>query len=342
MILTVIGARPQFIKAAAVSKALREAHMKEVVLHTGQHFDHDMDRVFFDELGMPYPSFNLQAGGKTHAVQTAHMLKGVEKAISELKPSMVLVYGDTNSTLAAALVAAKMHVPIAHVEAGLRSYNMSMPEEVNRRLTDHLSTHLFCPSQTAVDNLRKEGISKGVHVVGDVMLDAFHMFRPMAEKQSLPEHLQQPYFLFTLHRPSNVDDAGRLKSIIDALKAVNGTIVWPVHPRVRETLKHIDIPNNLRLLSPQPYLSNLRLLMSAKALVTDSGGMQKEAYWAKTPCITLRDETEWTETLENGWNQLLIDPSRLTEALHIKPGIWTPLYGDGQAARRIVEMIKKA
>lgn len=339
MILTVIGARPQFIKAAPVSQALRAAGLKEVVLHTGQHFDHEMDRVFFDELGMSYPTHNLHAGGQTHASQTAHMLKGVEEAITELKPSLVLVYGDTNSTLAAALAAAKMHVPIAHVEAGLRSYNMRMPEEINRRLTDHVSTYLFCPSDAAANNLQREGITKGVYVVGDVMLDAFHLFRPMAEKRTLPEQLIEPYYLFTLHRPSNTDDAERLPSIVSALASVNGTVVWPVHPRVKEALTRIDIPQNVRLLSPQPYLSNMRLLMSAKALITDSGGMQKEAYWAKTPCITLREETEWTETLENGWNQLVVDPSDLTIAINNTPTSWKPLYGDGQASDRIVNIL---
>lgn len=339
MILTVIGARPQFIKAAPVSQALQSAGVNEVVLHTGQHFDHEMDRVFFDELGMSYPTHNLQAGGHTHATQTAQMLKGVEEAIIELKPSLVLVYGDTNSTLAAALAAAKMHVPIAHVEAGLRSYNMQMPEEVNRRLTDHVSSFLFCPSDVAANNLQREGITEGIHVVGDVMLDAFQMFRPMAEKRTLPEHIEEPFYLFTLHRPSNVDDTFRLQSIVSTLSSLNDTLVWPVHPRVKEALSRIDIPQNVRLLSPQPYLTNMRLLMSAKALITDSGGMQKEAYWAKTPCITLREETEWTETLENGWNQLVVNPSDLTNAINNTPTTWKPLYGDGQAAAKIVDVL---
>ncbi len=340
MILTVIGARPQFIKAAPVSQAMRAAGMEETVLHTGQHFDYEMDRVFFEELKMPYPALNLQAGGRSHGVQTAQMLKGVEDAIGNIKPDAVLIYGDTNSTLAAALAAAKMHVPVAHVEAGLRSYNMRMPEEVNRRLTDHVSSYLFCPSKAAVDNLKKEGITDGAYVVGDVMLDAFQLFQAEAVKRSLPRHVEESYYLFTVHRPSNVDDLQRLTAIVSELKTIGDMVVWPIHPRVKNILKKIELPKNVQLLSPQSYLSNIRLLMGAKALITDSGGMQKEAYWAKTPCVTIREETEWVETLENDWNRLVVEPSDLLNALQQNPGEWKPLYGDGHAADRIVRVLK--
>jgi UDP-N-acetylglucosamine 2-epimerase len=341
MILTVLGARPQFIKAAAVSRALQSAGIDEIVLHTGQHFDHEMDRIFFDELDMPYPRYNLNAGGGSHAVQTAKMLEGIERVMLDLKPDKMLVYGDTNSTLAAALAAAKLSVPIAHVEAGLRSYNMNMPEEVNRKLTDHASRYLFCPSNDAADNLKQEGIIEGVHVVGDVMLDAFQLFRSSYKAKPLPEGLTEgDFMLFTLHRPSNTDDQSRLSSIITALGSLDLPVVWPVHPRVKQALDVLGIPGNVRLLPAQSYLSMMRLLAAAYGLITDSGGMQKEAYWAKTKCITLRDETEWVETLKNGWNQLVTSPERLKHVIDTVPGEWLPLYGDGNASIRIADVLK--
>lgn len=338
MILTVIGARPQFIKAAPVSIALRQSGLKEVVLHTGQHFDHAMDRVFFDELGMDYPKYHLGLGGGSHAEQTARMLVGIENAIHELKPKAVLVFGDTNSTLAGALAAVKLHLPVAHVEAGLRSFDMRMPEEVNRRLTDHVSHWLFCPSEKSVNQLALEGIRERVYNVGDVMLDAFEMFSGKAKEKSLPNEIKdRDYYLFTMHRPSNTDTPNRLQSYLHVLAQIEKTVVWPVHPRVKSLLASLDIPKNVRCIEPQSYLMMLRLLLGAKGLFTDSGGLQKEAYWAKTPCITLRAETEWVETLENSWNQLVVEPNAILPALETSPGKWKPLYGDGAAGSKIAQ-----
>ncbi len=338
MILTIIGARPQFIKAAPVSLALRQSGLHEVVLHTGQHFDHAMDRVFFDELGMDYPKHHLGLGGGSHAEQTSRMLVGIEKAIQELKPQAVLVFGDTNSTLAGALAAVKLHVPVAHVEAGLRSFDLRMPEEVNRRLTDHISHWLFCPSEKSVNQLAKEGITERVFDVGDVMLDAFQMFSEKAKDIDLPDELKdRDYYLFTMHRPSNTDDPSRLQSFLHALARVEKMVIWPVHPRVKSLLASLDIPENIRCIEPQSYLRMLRYVLGAKALFTDSGGLQKEAYWAKTPCITLRAETEWVETLENSWNQLVVEPNAILQALETPQGKWKPLYGDGAAGSKIAK-----
>ena len=344
-ILTVVGARPQFIKASVVSKALRKEH-EEILVHTGQHYDDDMSKVFFDVMAIPQPDYNLEVGSGPHGWQKARMLEGIEKILIERKPDMVLVYGDTNSTLAGALAAVKLHVPVAHVEAGLRSFNMSMPEEVNRRLTDHISKLLFCPTGTAVKNLKNEGISEGVHLVGDVMYDSaleYSKFETdILEKNGLEKG---KFLLLTVHRPVNTDNRNNLESILAAMKGHN--VIFPAHPRTVNLLaKHgIIVPDNIKIIKPVNYIDSLALLKNARKVLTDSGGMQKEAYFFGTPCITLREETEWMETVEAGWNVLTgADPDKIREALDtFNPQSERPqLYGDGQASRKIVLVIESA
>ncbi|MCC5917452.1 MAG: UDP-N-acetylglucosamine 2-epimerase (non-hydrolyzing) [Cryomorphaceae bacterium] len=344
-ILTVLGARPQFIKAAAVSQVFLAEGIEEDILHTGQHFDDEMDRVFFDELEIPHPIKNLSAGGGHHGAQTAKMMIGIESFIldSKKKYDRVLVYGDTNSTLAAALVSAKLQIPLAHVEAGLRSHNLAMPEEINRKLTDHVSQFLFCPSDQAVQNLKSEGITDAVYLSGDVMLDALNRFKPKAIQRSLPGELhEEGYYLFTVHRPYNTDQASRLGEILCAIGELPYRVFWPVHPRLKSKLHAFEIPKNVLLSNPVGYLDTLNLLSKSIALITDSGGMQKEAYWMQKNCVTLRSETEWTETLERGWNQLVVNDykTNIPRALQSKPGEWMPKYGNGQAAKLIAETLK--
>lgn len=306
-VLTVVGARPQLIKAAAVSRVLRNKH-NEVLVHTGQHYDENMSDVFFKELEIPPPDYNLRIGSGSHGSQTGAMLVELEKLVLAEKPNMVLVYGDTNSTLAGALVAAKCHIPIAHVEAGLRSFNRNMPEEVNRVLVDHVSSLLFCPSRHAVNNLANEGITKGVHIVGDVMHDAlmYASKKSLDKSQILMKMGVQPgkYLLATIHRAENTDSPTRLKSIMKALAQLsrNEQIVFPVHPRTRRILGGITRVPGIIYSDPVGYLDMVRLEASARMILTDSGGIQKEAYWLKVPCLTLRDETEWVETVKTGWN----------------------------------------
>lgn len=353
-VLTIVGARPQFVKAAVVSKALREAGISEAIIHTGQHYDAGMSQVFFDELDIPPPRLNLEVGSGRHGAQTGQMLEKIEAcmlAMPEL-PRFLMVYGDTNSTLAGALAAAKLHVPVIHVEAGLRSFNRRMPEELNRITTDHLSDILCCSSPAGVTQLAKEGITKGVYDVGDVMQDAVQLFstrantaapQPLDEAKPLPELQPESYLLFTLHRPANTDASERLQQIINAIAAINKPVIWPVHPRVKSRLSSLNLPKNLHAVAPLPYVSLLQLLGNAAGVLTDSGGLQKEAYWLRRPCITLREETEWTETLEGGWNQLAgADTARITHALKTPPKTeWKPLYGDGKAGERIAEIIAK-
>ncbi|MFW6347631.1 MAG: non-hydrolyzing UDP-N-acetylglucosamine 2-epimerase [Cyclonatronaceae bacterium] len=340
-LITIVGARPQFVKAAVVSKALRQAGITEAIIHTGQHYDANMSQVFFDELDIPPPRLNLEIGSGHHGAQTGQMLEKIEACLLAMPqlPRFLMVYGDTNSTLAGALAAAKLHVPVIHVEAGLRSFNRRMPEEINRITTDHLSDMLCCSSSAGVKQLAKEGITKGVYNVGDVMQDAVQLFgaRPSAE---LPEPLEagnpfpelkpENYLLFTLHRPANTDAPERLHSILEAINTIKKPVIWPVHPRVKSRLGELRLPENLHPVAPLPYISLLGLLKNAAAVLTDSGGLQKEAYWLRRPCITLREETEWTETLEGGWNRLAgADTARITQALHTLPQTpWKPLYGD--------------
>jgi UDP-GlcNAc3NAcA epimerase len=362
-IITVLGARPQFVKAAPISRAIR-AHNKfsdpkdqiqDFIVHTGQHYDANMSEVFFEELGISPPSHNLGIGSGSHAQQTGQMLIKVEDILLQEHPDLLLIYGDTNSTLAGALSASKIHIPIAHIEAGLRSFNRRMPEEINRVLTDHMSSILFCPTQQAVTNLSNEGIRRNVFNVGDVMYDAFLHFSQIAKVRSnilKNIHLQQKtetipvYYLATIHRAENTDDPSRLKSIFEALSYIDTTIVLPLHPRTRNVLKKSAFipPSNVQIIDPVSYLDMCQLLVNAKLVLTDSGGLQKEAFFAQIPCVTLRDETEWTETVETGWNIIAsADPARIQNAVHTlrntpETQISSP-YGSGQAASNIVSLL---
>ena len=307
-ICTVVGARPQFVKAAAVSPALESAEIEEFLVHTGQHYDAGLSQVFFDELGVPTPTVNLSVGSASHARQTGRIMKRLEDYVLGAKPfDAVLLYGDTNSTLAGALVAAKLHLPIAHVEAGIRSFNRTMPEEVNRVVTDCLSTWLLAPTQTAVNNLEAEGLSGGTTLVGDVMLDATRMFAERARERfplrQLTRHAPREYALSTVHRPSNTDIKAHLHSIFSAFGRLPWPIILPVHPRTKSRMDGIRIPSNVEIIEPVSYLSMLRLIDNAACVLTDSGGLQKEAYWLNVPCVTLRIDTEWPETFECGWNK---------------------------------------
>ena len=347
--LSIVGARPQFIKAAPVGRALAEAGINEVLLHTGQHYDPQMSEVFFTELGIQEPDYNLGVGSGSHGAQTAAMLTGIEEVLLRERPDWLLIYGDTNSTLAGALAAAKLGVRVAHVEAGLRSYNRAMPEEINRVVADSLSTLLFCPTEVAVENLAREGITEGVHIVGDVMYDAVLWAAERADDGILAKLGVQDkgYILATIHRASNTDDPGNLRGIMTALEQACAPVIFPAHPRTRKALEaHGANPGpNVILTEPVSYVEMLALEKHAQAIVTDSGGVQKEALWLGVPCITARDETEWVETVECGWNTLTgADPERILAALAApKPGTAPPsIYGDGHAAVRIAEIIRNA
>jgi UDP-GlcNAc3NAcA epimerase len=345
-ILSVVGNRPQFIKSAPLSLALRNK-VEEVVLHTGQHYDPELSQVFFDELGLEPPKHRLDAGSGSHAEQTARMLPGIEAAILQEKPDGVLVYGDTNSTLAGALAAAKVGVPVAHVEAGLRSFDRTMPEELNRMLVDRLSSLLFAPSDRAVANLEAEGLTTGVHQVGDVMLDANLKLAPIARERStaLAEAGVAPgeYLLLTLHREANVQ-APVLGRIVEALNAIEEPVVFPVHPRTAQAIAEqgLVLGGHVRARPPAGYLDFAALASQARLILTDSGGVQKEAYWYEVPCITLRENTEWVETVELGWNRLVgSDPNAILAAVaEAGPGPeHPPLYGDGRAASLIADAV---
>ena len=313
-IVTVVGARPQFIKAAPVSGELRK-WCTEVLVHTGQHYDYNMSEAFFEDLGIPKPDYNLGLGGGTHGKQTGAMLEAIERVLIAEAPQGVLVYGDTNSTLAGALTAAKLHIPVFHVEAGLRSYNRKMPEEINRVLTDHLSDILFCPTEAGVSNLRKEGITHNVFNVGDVMYDAFLANIEIAkEKSKILEEIGLSaggYLLATVHRAENTDNIENLTNIVEALALLEHEIVLPLHPRTRKALRNTNLLNRLeacqhvRLIEPVGYLDMLALEHGSTLILTDSGGIQKEAFFLGKPCVTLRDETEWVETVECGLNTLV-------------------------------------
>lgn len=349
-IVTVVGARPQFIKAAPVSRRLRE-QLQEVLVHTGQHYDYNMADVFFEELRIPKPNYNLGVGSGSHGQQTGEILKKLEEVLFEEKPDAVLTYGDTNSTLAAALASSKLHIPLFHIEAGLRSFNKAMPEEINRVLTDHISDLLFAPTQTAVQNLKKEGILNGVDYVGDVMFDAFLFNLKIAnEAYKINEFglKKKEYILATIHRAENTDDPNRLKSIFESLADLNIKVVLPLHPRTDKRIKEygmeglLERSNTIQMIQPVSYLKMLFLQENASAVVTDSGGMQKEAYFARVPCITVRDQTEWVETVEAGWNTLF-HPTRdqLQPILRkANPQSYVnDLYGDGNASNKIIERI---
>ena len=349
-VLTVIGNRPQFIKASAVSSRLR-AVGEEITVHTGQHYDAQLSQVFFDELELPPPEHLLGIGGGTNTSQTARMLAALEPLLADLRPDAVLVYGDTNSTLAGALAAVQAGVPVAHVEAGMRSFDRAMPEEVNRVLTDHLSALLLCPSQTAVDNLLRESVTGAVELVGDVMVDVAQLLQPAARARTaaLAPYGVEPgaYLLATAHRAGNVDDPARLRLLVELLLALPLPTVLPLHPRTHARLEAAGLLDavagapNVRLAPPLGYLDFTALLYGARAVLTDSGGVQKEAYLAGRPCITLRSATEWTETVDAAWNVLVdLDTERALAALARRPPAERPpLYGDGRAGERVVEAL---
>ncbi|MGD0916736.1 MAG: UDP-N-acetylglucosamine 2-epimerase (non-hydrolyzing), partial [Thermodesulfobacteriota bacterium] len=374
----VVGARPQFIKAAAVRRAIeafnkasslrphRSRKIREVLVHTGQHYDYLMDRVFFEELELPQPDYRLGVGSGSHARQTGLMLERIETVLEGERPEFVVVYGDTNSTLAGALAAAKLNIPVAHVEAGLRSYHWAMPEEINRLLTDHLSKFLFCPTRQAVLNLAREGIKDGntrlVRNVGDVMYDSVLYYSELAEKNSaLVKDLNllttdhsplTSYYLATLHRAANTDDPRRLKSILKALGEIGRKmpVLLPLHPRTRKMIKVYHLfpkSGGIRLIEPVSYLTMLYLEKNARAILTDSGGVQKEAYWLKVPCFTLRKETEWVETVTSGWNVLVGSDVKtiVKEVSHLEERKRLPkkrgMFGNGRAGEKIVEILSR-
>ena len=349
-VLTVVGNRPQFVKASAVSGPLRAVH-EEVLLHTGQHFDDVLSAVFFRELALPAPDRFLDISGASNTSQTARMLAALEPVLADVAPDCVLVYGDTNSTLAGALSAAQAGVPVAHVEAGMRSFDRSMPEELNRVLADHLSALLLCSSTVAVENLAREGVAGAVELVGDVMVDVALALAPVArERVDLVARyglVAGEYALVTAHRAGNVDDLARLRALVDVLEALPLPAVFPVHPRTRARLHAADLWERLAarpglvLTEPVGPLELTALLCHARAVVTDSGGLQKEAYLAAVPCITLRPTTEWTETVDTGWNVLVdLDSAAVLTALERpRPDRHPELYGDGHAAARIVDAL---
>ena len=358
-LLTIIGARPQFIKAAPFSEKFRIGN-KEILVHTGQHYDPNMSDIFFIELGIPKPDYNLGVGSGGHGVQTGRMLEKIEGLLIKEKPDGVLVYGDTNSTLAGALAGSKLHIPVFHVEAGLRSYNKLMPEEQNRILTDHISDLLLCPTQTAVQNLAQEGIVSGVIKTGDIMYDAVlrniglarsryangvWLRRLKEENGELPDLEEKKYYLATVHRAENTDDIKKLRDIFNAFRALDKPVLLPLHPRTRKIIaEHGITDDNVMVIQPVGYLLMLYLTANAYMVVTDSGGLQKEAYFLQTPCTTLRDQTEWVETLENEWNILSpIDVeaiiSNVTRDLTCLRYPQPPKFGDGHAAEHIYQAI---
>jgi UDP-N-acetylglucosamine 2-epimerase len=342
-VMTVVGARPQFIKAAPVSRVLRRQH-EEFLLHTGQHYDDEMSDLFFRQLQIPAPDQNLEVGSGRHGAQTGAMLAGIESVAIDQRPDWMIVYGDTNSTLAAALVGAKLHIPVAHVEAGLRSFDRRMPEEVNRVLADHVSDLLLCPTEEAVQNLAHEGIKRGVYLVGDVMYDAFLFNVETSRKRDTLKKLglsHGQFALATLHRAENTDNADRLRSVLDGIDQSGLDVVLPLHPRTRARLDG-PLPARIRVIDPVGYLDMLALEEGAAVIVTDSGGVQKEAYFLAKPCVTLRDTTEWTETVEAGWNVLVgWDSDRIAEAMRtFRPNSKRPdLFGNGHAAEQIGDLL---
>lgn len=354
-IVTIIGARPQFVKAAVVSRAFQQiADVKESIVHTGQHYDTNMSDIFFEEMQIPKPTHHLHIQESLHGAMTGKMMQGIETILISEKPDYVLVYGDTNSTLAGALAASKLHIPIAHVEAGLRSFNMKMPEEVNRILTDRISTHLFCPTNQAIENLKAEGfqnIACHIHLTGDVMLDAamyYHANNTSAilQQQGLESN---NYFLCTIHRAENTNDIERLKSIVTALNKLNSSykVVLPLHPRTVKYIQEYNIQTNFTILEPVGYFDMLQLIAHSKIILTDSGGLQKEAFFFNKFCVTLRDETEWVELVHNSCNILTgANEQKILDAVQYFEQTVFPsnlsLYGNGKAGEQIASILKKS
>ncbi|OGW80520.1 MAG: UDP-N-acetylglucosamine 2-epimerase [Omnitrophica bacterium RIFCSPLOWO2_12_FULL_44_17] len=351
LITSIVGARPQFIKAAMVSSVLKKKKIPERMIHTGQHYNFKMSKIFFEELGLPEPAVNLNVGSGSHGTQTAEALRKIESELLSHPPDAVIVYGDTNSTLAGALAAAKLNIPIFHVEAGLRSCNQAMPEEINRIAADRLSSLLFVPTQTALFNLKKEGITKNVHLTGDVMYDSLLHFSRIAEKRSyIMKKLRlnpKDYQLLTLHRPSNVDNPHQLKKILGLIQdTANIKTIFPVHPRTEKILKPIkkQFKSTICFIPPVGYFDMLMLQKHAFRILTDSGGIQKEAYLQKVPCITIRTETEWIETTKNGWNRIVgkkIENLKTLLKAEKRPGAWKAFYGSGKASFKIADIIFK-
>lgn len=354
-ILTIVGARPQFVKAAALSRALKKFNLEEVLVHTGQHFDENMADIFFRQMKIPEPKYNLGINSLSHGAMTGRMLEGIEKVLTVEKPAAVVVFGDTNSTLAGALAAAKLHIPVAHVEAGLRSFNMKMPEEINRILTDRISNWLFCPTETAVKNLHREGFENfdvKIENIGDVMYDVALFYSQISAKHAIVleslKNNSRPIVLATLHRQENTDDLARLRSIVEALNELNNEfqVVLPMHPRTRKILERENIRLNFEPLEPMGYFDMIELLKACAFVITDSGGLQKEAFFFKKQCIVIRDETEWTELVELGYNHLAgADKQRiLKKAGEIKnsdPAFQEKPYGEGDAAEKIALFLKE-
>lgn len=329
-----------------MSRAFAAAGIGESIVHTGQHYDEEMSGRFLQQLSIDNVTANLSCGSGTHARQTAQMMIGLENIMLERanKARAVVVYGDTNSSIAAALAASKLMIPLVHIEAGLRSFNRTMPEEINRVVVDHVSDLLFCSSQQGVDQLAREGICKPVFDVGDVMLDAFKTFTPEALRMPNPPFVDGTAFaLVTIHRPSNTNAAARLQAIVDALGSLDVRCIWPVHPRLRDRMDQLKLSANVHCVAPLSYFEMLAAIAACRHVITDSGGLQKEAYWAMKPCITVRGETEWVETLENGWNRLWNPEQQSLPALTATEtvGVWRPLYGDGKASERIAGIIRE-
>lgn len=351
IIISIIGARPQFIKCAPLSRAIRKEH-EEIIVHTGQHYDPEMSDLFFKELNIPEPDYNLGIGSGPHGEQTGKMLIEIEKLLIIEEPDLILVYGDTNSTLAGSLAASKLHIKVAHVEAGLRSFDRKMPEEVNRVLTDHTSNLLFCPTETAVKNLKSEGVTEGVHNVGDVMLDALQYNKQIAEDRStILDDLglvSEEFMVATVHRPSNTNSVENLSSIVKAFCNADIAVVFPVHPRTEKYLKQYDLWDLLcqcvKVIPPVGYLDMLKLMAHSSKILTDSGGVQKEAYMLGVPCVTMRENTEWVETVEDGWNVLVgADYRKIADAIVGFEGAGgrSDVFGGGDASERILNLISK-
>lgn len=353
-ILTVVGARPQFVKAAALSREIaKHPEIQEIIIHTGQHYDNNMSDIFFEEMHIPRPQYNLHIHGLSHGAMTGQMLEGIEKILLEEKPDMVLVYGDTNSTLAGALAAKKLHIKVAHVEAGLRSFNMEMPEEINRILTDRISDLLFCPTQTAIDNLLREGITHpAVILSGDVMEDAALFYSEQSDHQSSLKqylNLHDPFILATLHRAENTDNPERLAAIVEALNQLHAQqrVIVPIHPRTRAILQKLSLPISFTLIDPVGYFDMIQLLKHCSLVITDSGGLQKEAFFFNKFCITTREETEWVELVQHGYNQLA--GANTQNIIQMSQAAWSQpypakqnLYGNGLACQRIVEVLNES
>lgn len=348
-ILTVVGARPQFVKAAVLSRLIRSLDWRdkfsEVIVHTGQHYDANMSDVFFSEMEIPLPDYNLNIGSASHGKMTGEMLIGIESILFIEKPDLLLVYGDTNSTLAGALAASKIHIPVVHIEAGLRSFNMRMPEEQNRILTDKLSKFLFCPTQQAVINLQNEGVKENIHMVGDIMFDASLHYRKKLKHEFLSKlkskYNFEEFVLATVHRAENTDSPENLKEILDAFGSIKDIIILPLHPRTKSKLESLGlkIPDNVIVTDPVSYFEMLELESECNYIITDSGGVQKEAYFFQKPCFTIRTETEWTESVESGWN-VITGPNKekLIKAISefVKPDTHPELYGNGDTGERIL------